>query len=111
MHSPLEPTCGRHVTHGPHRWRETGGQRRTIDCPGSQVRPRAHVVGLRRGALSPRALKAYGWQTPADAARALGLSPSTLRRVIAGDIAPGERVIAALLAGTGHTFEGLFEVH
>lgn len=110
MH-PTETPCVRTVAHGPHHWRETGGRRRTYACPGKPAGPaQPRAVRLRRGALTPAALAGYGWPSPRAAGIAMGIAPSTLRRVIAGDIAPGERVIAALLHGTGHTFEAIFEV-
>lgn len=43
-------------------------------------------------------------------ARRIGHSQSTLNRILNGDVAPGEKFIAAALAATGMKFEDLFEV-
>ena len=56
------------------------------------------------------ALAALGYKSPTAMANAIGVSSSTLRRAIAGDIAPGERLIAALLAHTGRSFGHLFRI-
>jgi lambda repressor-like predicted transcriptional regulator len=66
------------------------------------------TIRLRREAFTSEALQQYGWASPTAAARAIGVSSSTLRRAIAGEITPGERLIAALLTGTGKTFDDLF---
>jgi hypothetical protein len=68
------------------------------------------TVRLRPEAFTPEALAQYGWPSPYAAAKAIGVSSSTLRRAIAGDTAPGETLIAALLDGTGRKFEQLFVV-
>jgi hypothetical protein len=55
-------------------------------------------------------LARYGWDSPTAAARDLGVSSSTLRRALAGETRPGERLIAALLQATGARFEHLFVI-
>lgn len=55
-------------------------------------------------------LARYGWDSPTAAARDLGVASSTLRRALAGETAPGERLIAALIQATGRTFEYLFTI-
>lgn len=71
---------------------------------------RKRTVRLKAGALSPEVLAAHGWSSVSEAARALGLSPSTLTRVINWSIVPGPTVIAALLDGTRRSFTTLFEI-
>lgn len=68
------------------------------------------TIKLRPEAFTADALKRHGWDSPTAAARAIGVSSSTLRRAIAGDITPGERLIAALIAGTGSSFAELFTI-
>lgn len=68
------------------------------------------TVRLRAEAFTSEALAEHGWGSPTAAAKAIGVSSSTLRRAIAGDIAPGERLIAALIEGTGRSFDQLFIV-
>lgn len=55
-------------------------------------------------------MPALGWATLTDAARACGLSHTTLLRVSRGEVSPGSRVIAALLRGTGRPFADLFTI-
>jgi lambda repressor-like predicted transcriptional regulator len=43
-------------------------------------------------------------------ARRIGHSQTTLNRILRGDVAPGEKFIAAALAVTGCKFEHLFEI-
>lgn len=69
-----------------------------------------HSIRLRPEAFTPEALAKHGWGSPTAAAHAIGVSSSTLRRAIAGETAPGEQLIAALIAGTGKTFDQLFIV-
>jgi transcriptional regulator with XRE-family HTH domain len=45
-----------------------------------------------------------------EQAERIGISRTQLNRVKRGEIAPGERFIAALLTATGIAFEELFEV-
>lgn len=71
---------------------------------------RVATIRLRPEAFAPDKLAEHGWGSPTAAARAIGVSSSTLRRAIAGEITPGERLIAALIAGTGKTFDQLFTV-
>ena len=108
-HLPLQD-CDRPAAHGAHTWRETGGQRRTYSCGGSRGRAPDATVRLRPDAFTQQALASYGWASRKAAAEAVGVAPSTMRRAIAGQIAPGERLIARLIAGTGHTFDALFTV-
>lgn len=103
--------CPREVPHRPHRWRETVGRRRSLLCPGSEaVPPAGYTVRLRPDAFDPASLERYGWRSISAAGAAMGLHPSTMRRLVAGSIAPGERVIATLLMGTGVEFNTLFQV-
>lgn len=67
-------------------------------------------IALRPEAFTPDALAAHGWASINAAAVSVGVASSTLRRAIAGDIAPGERLIAALITGTGRPFDELFAV-
>lgn len=106
---PIEP-CTREAPHAGHRWRETGGKRRTYACPGVRGNPADATIRLRSDAFTAPALKSYGWPSLRQAATACGVSPSTLGRAISGQAAPGERLIAALLVGTGRTFDALFRV-
>lgn len=68
------------------------------------------TVSLRPSAFTPQALEQYGYASPTAMAKAIGVSSSTLRRAIAGEIAPGERLIAALLATELAPFEHFFTV-
>lgn len=102
--------CPRLAPHARHVWRETGGKRRTYTCGGAQGRAPDSSIRLRPEAFTPEALASYGWAHPTEAAQSIGVSGSTLRRAIAGEIAPGERLIAALITGTGRTFDALFHV-
>lgn len=68
------------------------------------------TIRCRPERFTSEALAQYGWGSPTAAARDLGVSSSTLRRALAGETAPGERLIAALLQATGRTFEYLFTV-
>lgn len=43
-------------------------------------------------------------------ARRIGHSQTTLNRILRGEVAPGEKFIAAALAATGAKFEDLFEI-
>lgn len=67
------------------------------------------VIRLRRDAYAAWvARKGLGGETAQ--AECIGVSQSTLNRVLNGEVAPGERFIAQLLAATGAKFEKLFEV-
>jgi hypothetical protein len=107
---PQISSCARRTPHHAHTWRETGGKRRTYSCPGLLGDPADATIRLRNGAMSPAQMHSYGWPSLRQAAHACGVSHSQLSRVINGQVAPGERLIAALLVGTGRTFEALFEV-
>lgn len=61
-------------------------------------------IRLRTGQFRKFA-KLKGWNSDDQAARALGVNPATLSRVLHGRTAPGERFIAACL----HTFAGTLE--
>lgn len=74
----------------------------TVDAPGR--------IRCRPERFTPEQLARYGWPTPTAAARDLGVASSTLRRALAGETAPGERLIAALLEATGRQFEYLFVI-
>ena len=43
-------------------------------------------------------------------ARRIGHSQTTLNRILRGEVAPGEKFIAAALAATGMKFEDLFKI-
>ena len=66
------------------------------------------TVGLAAGVLRPQFLTDQGWRSMSEAARACGVSTSTLTRVAAGDADPGPAVIAGLITATGLPFEQLF---
>jgi transcriptional regulator with XRE-family HTH domain len=51
-----------------------------------------------------------GLESDTAAAERIGVSQPQLSRVLAGNVAPGEKFIAALLAATGRKFEQMFEV-
>lgn len=70
----------------------------------------APTVALRQSAFTPTALAQYGYGSPTAMANAIGVSSSTLRRAIAGEIAPGERLIAAILATELGPFDHFFTV-
>lgn len=57
-----------------------------------------------------RACEVKGWRSDQQAAKAVGVAGSTLRRALAGTTAPGEQLIAGLLVATGWTFSDLFDV-
>lgn len=71
--------------------------------------PYSHTVRLAPTFVT-EVMPAHGWETLTDAARACGLSHTTLLRVERGEVAPGHRVIAAMLAATGEPFERLFTI-
>lgn len=55
--------------------------------------------------------EAYGLSTESDIAGHTGLDRSTLNRLLRGDIAPGNRIVASfLLAFPDRRFEDFFEV-
>lgn len=67
-------------------------------------------VGLRTAQFR-RYAKAHGLSTDAEIAGHTGLDRTTLFRLLRGDIAPGERIIATLLtAFPEQTFEDIFEI-
>lgn len=68
------------------------------------------AVRLRPSAFTQTALTQYGYGSATAMAKAIGVSSSTLRRAIAGEIAPGERLIAAILATELGPFEHFFTV-
>lgn len=112
MH-PMSP-CRSQAPHQPHTYRATrwpkGKPRPRYQCPGAEGLPPTATIRLRPEAFTPAALKGYGWANPRQAALACGVAPSTMRRAIAGQIAPGERLMAALVASTGRSFDALFTV-
>jgi hypothetical protein len=108
--TPPPHDCPRTAPHDSHPWRDTRGSRRTYTCPGVKGAAPDSTIRLRRDAFTPDALRSYGWESATAAARAVGIHSSTLRRAIAGKIAPGERLIAALIVGTGRSFDALFQI-
>jgi transcriptional regulator with XRE-family HTH domain len=71
--------------------------------------PTAAVIRLREDAFSAWAAS-RGLESASAAAEFLGVSHTTLTRVLSGETDPGEKFIAAALAATGSKFEELFEV-
>lgn len=71
----------------------------------------AAQIRLRTGQFRKYA-KLKGWTTDDAAAKALGINPATLSRVLKGRTAPGERFMAACLQAFAGTldFYDLFEV-
>lgn len=71
----------------------------------------AATIRLRTGQFRKFA-KLKGWTSDEQAAKALGVNPATLSRVLRGRTAPGERFIAAALSTFAGTleFNDLFEV-
>lgn len=67
-------------------------------------------VALRPSAFTADALAARGFDSLTAAARACGLAPSTLARLHRGEIAPGDRIIAALTIGLDARFDDLFVI-
>lgn len=67
------------------------------------------VIRLRVGPYTEWAAREKLWNGTVQAAR-IGISQPTLNRIRRGEIAPGEKFIAALLAATGAPFEEMFEV-
>lgn len=57
-----------------------------------------------------KACEVKGWRSDQQAAAAVGVAGSTLRRALQGQTAPGEQLIAGLLAATGWAFSDLFTV-
>jgi len=70
--------------------------------------PTAAVIRLRPGAFAAWA-RSLGLETEGAQADHIGVDRTTLSRVRRGEIIPGERFIAAVLAAGGK-FESLFEV-
>lgn len=68
------------------------------------------TIALRPEAVTDEELARYGWDSLNAAAKALGISRSTLARCKDGEMAPGNYVIAALLVGTRRPFDQLFAV-
>jgi hypothetical protein len=71
--------------------------------------PPATVIRLRPDAFAAWAAR-LGLETEGAQAEHIGVDRTTLSRVRRGDIIPGERFIAAVLAASGCKFEKLFEV-
>lgn len=67
------------------------------------------VIRLRADAFGTWA-SGQGLESATAAAEFLGVSHTTLTRVLSGEIKPGEQFIAACLAKYEGTFEELFEV-
>lgn len=53
---------------------------------------------------------AFPWPSANAAARACGLAPSSVWRVLNGRTDPSARFVAAILRGSGRTFDELFDV-
>lgn len=73
----------------------------------------AQTTTRRTVALRPDAVQTLTrdrWATLTEAARACGIAPSTLARCAQGKIDAGPVLIAALLSGTGLSFDDLFVV-
>lgn len=51
-----------------------------------------------------------GLDSASAAAERIGVDRTTLSRVLSGEIAPGEKFIAAVLTATGAKFERFFEI-
>ena len=75
----------------------------------AHTEPDAHTLALAPTFIT-EVMPARGWTSLTDAARACGLSHTTLLRIERGEVAPGPRAIAALIAGTGEPFDRLFTV-
>jgi hypothetical protein len=67
------------------------------------------VIRLRTDALDAWAAR-EGLPNDTATAERIGVSPSTLWRIVNDEVVPGEKFIAAALAVTGRKFEELFEV-
>ena len=72
--------------------------------------PEQRIIRLRTSTFTKEGLAKMGHNSPTAMANAIGVSSSTLRRAIAGDTAPGEQLMAALLSATGRPFHELFVV-
>lgn len=81
------------------------------EAPASLPQPAARIVlRMKEHAIYASMMR---WENAAQEAKALGLEPSTVGRVLNEDSYPGTRFIAALLRAVGPhgvTFERLFEV-
>ena len=71
--------------------------------------PTPTVIRLRADAFAAWAAR-KGLETEGAQAEHIGIDRATLSRVRRGEIAPGEKFIAALLAASGRKFEQLFEI-
>jgi len=67
------------------------------------------VVRLREDAFA-RWTESLALRSETEAAEYIGVSQATLNRIRRGEITPGEKFIAALLAASRLQFEELFEV-
>jgi hypothetical protein len=67
------------------------------------------VIRLRAGAFAAWAA-GEGLLSETAQAERIGVSPTTLNRILRGVIVPGEGFIGAALTATGATFEQLFRI-
>ncbi len=68
------------------------------------------TIRLRPDAFTRTAIRSdLGFRSATALAEAVGVSSSTLRRAIAGESEPGSRLIAALMRGTGKSFDEIAE--
>lgn len=81
----------------------------TVDRPTCRTHGARYVF---RDGIWPGLAQAKGWPSLAAAARAIGVSDTTLARALLGESAPGARLIAALMAalGNGWSVEAVFEL-
>lgn len=115
----MPTTCGNTAPHPAHRVRKAGGTiagkrggSRMITCHGvgvPDVLPGHHIT-LRPEAFTAERVASYGWPSLSAMGDALGVHSATLRRAVQGKTRPGERLVAQLIAGTGHTFDALCAV-
>lgn len=71
--------------------------------------PTPTVIRLRADAFAAWAAR-LGLETEAAQAERIGVDRATLSRIRRGEIVPGEKFIAAVLAAYDGTFEEIFEV-
>jgi len=71
--------------------------------------PSAPVIRLRDDALVKWAER-QGLPSETAVAERIGIGQPTLNRIRRGEVAPGEKFIAAVLSATGAKFERFFEI-
>lgn len=67
------------------------------------------VIRLRAGAYAEWAAREHLGSEVAQAER-IGVAQTTLNRILRGEVIPGEKFIAAILATSNAKFEELFEI-